>query len=572
MKKGIIKYICSLAAVVSVLACSKGEVINEAVDQNATVKNVAVEATLPSSSGEGILKAFTGKENLIIRFTTADGKVTGRTQSLKYESGEGAKAVFSGNVAIPDNAAKYTVYFNNREVTSTNFLSSPTANHLDKQAGTLDDAVAHQIICATGDASSLSSKVTAALAYKTSIVKVVATFPEDAKLADDKGNPVIPTVAISCNQLKDIILEANEPSAASTRGDIVVNACSVDPTAHKATAYFAVWPESGVYSSASLICKIDATTYGADFELTSIEPGKSLVVAQEVETRAFNLWIPDEEYYVENVRGTVVKADEWITFNGGKITVAENKTGKIRVGNVEFNNGTSYTFTQIGLNEFKGTYEFTSRLFGGNNKPWCAARSLTGGTNDPGVITVVFDDAKYGETLEDQDGKKYTNQIGISGLHGDAVMDATVVIDYEAHTAKLGLLLDARKAQATSESNVAGNGYVCFLPEMGTSTSTGWASPWNFVQADLDADPAKDFLYLWFDCDKEFQTFSWNSFTNKQFNNRSKKTAANCIIGITCAVAKAEEATPANVYATYNVIFQANVKNSSANPMTFTRK
>lgn len=571
MKKGIIKYICSLAAVVSVLSCTKGEVVTEAVDQNASVKNVAVEATLPASSGEGMLKAFTGKENLNIRFTTADGKVIGRTQSLKYESGEGAKAVFSGNVAVPDNAAKYIVFFNNKEVTSTNFLSAPTANHLDKQTGTLDDAVAHQVMCSTGDVSALSSKVTAALAYKTSIVKVVATFPKNTKLAD-KGKAVDVSMAISCNQLKDVILESGDPAAASKRGDIVVNACSVDTTALKATAYFAVWPEADVYSSASLICKIDATTYGADFELTSIEPGKSLVVAQEVETRAFNLWIPDEEYYVENVRGTVVKADEWITFNGGKITVAENNTGKIREGKIEFNNGTSYTFTQIGVDEFKGTYEFTSKLFGANNKPWCENRGLAGGTNDPGVITLTFGDAKYGETLEDQDGKKYTNQIGISGLHGDAVMDATVVIDYEAHTAKLGLLLDARKAQVTSESNVAGNGYVCFLPEMGTSTSTGWASPWNFVQADLDADPAKDFLYLWLDCDKEFKTFSWNSFANKQFNNRSKKTAANCIIGITCAVAKSEEATAANVYGTYNVIFQANVKSTSTIPMTFTKK
>ena len=49
------------------------------------------------------------------------------------------------------------------------------------------------------------------------------------------------------------------------------------------------------------------------------------------------------------------------------------------------------------------------------------------------------------------------------------------------------------------------------------------------------------------------------------------KTSANCIIGITCAVCKSEEASKANVYGTYNVIYQGNTSNDNVVPVSITR-
>lgn len=70
-------------------ACDKGEDVKEFKDENATVKALTIEATLPSAQGEGMKTAFTAKDFLRIRFAKADGTSVGRTQILRGEAAEG---------------------------------------------------------------------------------------------------------------------------------------------------------------------------------------------------------------------------------------------------------------------------------------------------------------------------------------------------------------------------------------------------------------------------------------------------------------------------------------------------
>ena len=78
MKKILLTFACALSAMVMFSACDKGEDVKEFKDENATVKALTIEATLPSAQGEGMKTAFTAKDFLRIRFAKADGTSAGR--------------------------------------------------------------------------------------------------------------------------------------------------------------------------------------------------------------------------------------------------------------------------------------------------------------------------------------------------------------------------------------------------------------------------------------------------------------------------------------------------------------
>lgn len=59
MKKILLTFACALSAMAMFSACDKGEDVKEFKDENATVKALKIEATLPSAQGEGMKTAFT---------------------------------------------------------------------------------------------------------------------------------------------------------------------------------------------------------------------------------------------------------------------------------------------------------------------------------------------------------------------------------------------------------------------------------------------------------------------------------------------------------------------------------
>lgn len=551
MKKNIVLFASLLASLFIAGSCQKYDV-QESVDENATVSSLSVKATLATATGEGMKTTIAADDVLRVRFVDASGKVLGRTQMLTNKTGEGASATFSADaIAIPNGAQDMQLFLDNRAIGKINYGSAPTKADFLAQDGTLKSAQGLQII---GGKVKVGSDVSVDLSYGTTIVKAEVSYPEGVTPKEGET-----TITLAVNELGTAVI-GDFPTGA--KENITVNA-KVDTTKKTASAYIAVLVMD--LQDGTLLSNVGNTKYGCDISAKNITVGKTLVINEKVDVLVYNLFIPDEEYTIDVV-GEKVSGDDFITVAGGKLTVAENKTGKVRKGSVALNNGKEYKITQIGPNEFKGSWTFKAKFFSNNTKV------VTAGNNK--TATVTFGDPLGGiETLEDFDGVKHTNNIGISGLYGEAVMNACVEIDYETQDIKLGLFFDARKAQKVTVSNISGYEYACFLPEMGTGSNlnANWTSPWNFVQPELDTE--KDYCWVWFKVSEDINQFTWNSFAKeeRQFMTGNLATSANCIIGITCAVCKSEEATKANVYGTYNVIYQANTNNDNIVPVSFTR-
>ena len=498
MKKSFILLTCVLAFFAS---CNKGEVVTEAVDENANVQALTIDATLTPATGEGMRASFAADDILRVKFLNSAGDQVGRVQVLRGTDISGASASFtSDKVAVPNDAADMVVYLDNSITNGVNYGSAPTYDHLNLQDGTLKDAVAHQVILGTTPASGLSSgKASVNLAYKTTILKVVATFPEGA--APVEGETTL-TLGAS-GQYNDIALPAAVPASASQRGVITVPAASVDAATRTATSYIAVWPESEVFKNASLIAKIGGTTYGNPLAVTAIEAGKGVSIAQKVVTIEFKFNISDDEQVIAtNVEGNRVAAEsvDWITISGGTITVAENTTGKMRTGSLVLDNGRTYTVTQIGPKEFMGSWTFNTKIFGSGAAAQFASK-------DPATIPVSIGKPLKGETLKDAAGVEHTNNIGIRGLFYDTVLDACVEFDYENNTAKVGLFLDTRD----DAGQKCEKGYVVYFPGLCTRTATAWSSPWVY-NTTQQGDP--DYCWLWFDVNEDFTEFYYLNRNN----------------------------------------------------------
>lgn len=562
MKKNIVLFASLLASLFIAGSCQKYDV-QESVDENATVSSLSVKATLATATGEGMKTTIAADDVLRVRFVDASGKVLGRTQMLTYKTGEGASATFSADaIAIPDGAQKIIAFLDNRTIGKINYGSTPTKAEFLAQDGTLEGAQGLQIV--SGEVA-VGSDVNLELKYATTIVKAEVSYPEGVNLKEGET-----TITLAVNEIGSATI-GNDVTG--NRDNITVNA-KVDTTKKTASAYIAVLVMD--LQDGTLFSNVGSTKYGCDISAKNITVGKTLVINEKVDVLVYNLFIPDEEYTIDVV-GEKVSGDDFITVAGGKLTVAENKTGKVRKGSIALSNGKEYKITQIGPNEFKGSWTFKAKFFSNNT-------SVATAGNDK-EATVTFGDPLGGvETLKDFDGVSHTNNIGITGLYGTAVMNATVEINYDTQDIRLGIFFDLRKAQKISVSNKAGYEYVCFLPEMGTGSNldANWAAPWNFLQVKLDDE--KNYCWLWFKVNEDLSQFAWNSFskeesqtmTGRQFMTGSLATSANCLIGITCALSKSEKVDKdnvlgANTNADYSVIYQANTHNDTKVPMSFTR-
>lgn len=543
MKKILLTFACALSAMAFFSACDNGEDVKEFKDDNATVKTLTIEATLPSAQGEGMKTAFTAKDFLRIRFAKADGTSVGRTQILNGETAEGKTASFSNKVAVPNDAETVLVYVDNKETNLVNYGSAPTVVGLNNQKGTLSDAVAHQVIMGSAPVSALSGgKASVSLAYKTGIVKVVVSYPEGST---PKAGETTITIGGDA-QYNSIVLPLDTPEKESEKGSITVPA-TVDTDLATATAYIAVWPVGGEYTNTNLISHIQTTTYGNALEVTNIVAGKTTEIAQAVDAKEFNYWIGDEKYTVSDVYAKVESASKWISVKDGVLTVEENKTGNVRVGKVVLDNGHTYIFTQIGANDFKGSWTLYSKLFDPN-------KTMGKGNTNADKTVVTFGEPRQKETLKDAAGKEHTNNIGITGLYLNSTLDACVEIDYEARTVNFGVFFDRRAAQPAAEGK-----YCAYIPECsGVNT---WGS-YNFAPGDK-AFSDNNYEWLWFTVSDDLKTLKY------QYYGAGQKTSNGKYYICGFSIAKATSADKSSIAGSYDVIYQANYNGSNDESMYF---
>lgn len=543
MKKILLTFACALSAMAMFSACDKGEDVKEFKDENATVKALTIEATLPSAQGEGMKTAFTAKDFLRIRFAKADGTSVGRTQILRGEAAEGKTASFSNRVAVPNDAETAFVYVDNNETNLVNYGSAPTFVNLGGQKGTLADAMAHQVIVGSTPVSGLSGgKGSVSLAYKTGIAKIVVSYPEGTRVKQGETTITLGGDA----QYNKIELMLDSPEKSSTKGAITVPAI-VDTVKCTSTAYVAIWPVGGEYTNTNLISHIQTTTYGNALEVTNITAGKTTEIVQGVDAKEFNYWIGDEEYKVHDVYAKVESASKWITVKDGVLTVGENKTGSVRVGKVVLDNGHTYIFTQIGANDFKGSWTLYSKLFDPN-------KTLGKGNTNADKTVVTFGEPRQRETLKDAAGKEHTNNLGIKGLYLDSVLDACVEIDYNERTVKFGVFFDRRAAQKAADGK-----FCTYIPEC--SGGNGWGN-YNFAPGDKGFSDS-NYEWLWFTVSEDLKTLKYQYYGAGQMTSNGKYY----ICGI--SIPKATSTDKASIAGSYDVIYQANYNGSNVESMYF---
>lgn len=294
---------------------------------------------------------------------------------------------------------------------------------------------------------------------------------------------------------------------------------------------------------------------------------KPLKKTFQVGSTSNSLWTNDEAGSKSVSGGSGNASEDWLTYSNGTLSWTANTTGKPRTATITLPDGTAYSVTQISVEDFKGEYTLTSKMF--NNEGSKAVAT------DKKVIDVTIGGALKGETLKDGTGASHTNNLGIDGLyHKGLIAEAAVEIDYEAKSVRFGVFTDARKAQKDPSPVDASAPYVAFLPEMcKTWTPGSFKAPWYFNTPDL-GDP--DYEWIWFDVNSSFTTFSYTPAKAQTLSTSNPKGYGPYIIGISVVSFKAEDVTAANSkfgsnLTGYNYVYQFNVDNGNIG-VVFNRK
>lgn len=268
--------------------------------------------------------------------------------------------------------------------------------------------------------------------------------------------------------------------------------------------------------------------------------------------KVVDIWVNDAAGSQPVDGGAEAKSDDWLSYSGGTATWTANTTNAPRTKTLELADGAKITVTQLEDKDFKGTYDFTSKIF-------CTDGFTTAGDKKT-ISGVAFGEPLLGETLKDGNNVEHKNVIGIDGLyHAGIIADAAVDIDYEAKSVKLGVFLDGRKAQ--KDANLTGEyQYVAFLPGVCATSSAGsFAKPWTFCNPDLGTP---DYEWLWFETE-DLETFTYSCAKVAQTLSTTGYSSTPYILGICVNVFKAEEATSTNAKGNYNVVYQFNINNGN---------
>lgn len=579
------KILTIFALAASLLACNKVE--NEVVAPENGAKTLTITATLGdpatrlsySEATDGSYKASFNNDDVVwAYFAKADNSVAGPVTKLAIDpksiSFDGKTACFrQPAVSIPEGSTKIIAYLANTANTTNFDGGDDIVSDISSQAN-LTAALNNQVIYGAVDFKDLTSTNPDALAasipfsYKTSLLKFSLALPE--------GTEVDPAAAVSVALTggkihNNLHISGGVLGAKSEEGDIALGATLANGVV---SASAAVWAEDDLTSKINVTVGED--TYFVDFKPSAtIAAGKVYTVERTltVSPKPVTMWANDDAASADfKYSGGEEVTNDWLSCKDGKVSWAANTTGAPRTAKLSFKNGASFELTQLSAADFKGNYSLWSKRFGTATSPYASS------DNSAAVETagIVFGEPLKGETLQDVDGKTYTNQIGVKGLYYDGIMDATVAIDYEAMTARVGMFLDARSTagQLHNSGKLADYPYVCFLPGMGTTTPKSlWAEPWNFVQPDLSTTDTADYTWLWFTVSSDFTTLNYspNSSAGLQYLNTDAKKTANAICAITVAVSKSADISSANVRTNWDAVYQGNKFNNN-DGITFIKK
>ncbi len=294
------------------------------------------------------------------------------------------------------------------------------------------------------------------------------------------------------------------------------------------------------------------------YELT-LEAYDSWDAAAEPLTKTFvvgattnGVWTDDEAGSKTISGGSGSVSNDWLTYSDGKVSWTANTTGRPRTARITLPDATEFSVTQISAEDFKGGWTLYSKLFDPN-------KTIGKVTTNAYPVALTFGEPLNKETLKDVYGSEHTNNIGVKGLYFNAVMDATVEIDYKSQSVSFGIFLDRRTAQD------AGNGrYVAFLPEL--NIGNAWGAMNNYVFAPgAGVFSDNNYEWLWFSVSKDFSTLKY------LYEGSGQKTSkgGHYICGISCV--KATSTNASTLASNYDVIYQANYNNVGSQGMYFTR-
>ena len=297
---------------------------------------------------------------------------------------------------------------------------------------------------------------------------------------------------------------------------------------------------------------LGSVSTSSPFEVTLVANdswGASATLSKTVnpsKTDAF--WTGDGAGSKDFAAGSGSASEGWLSYSSGKLSWTANTTGSPRSAQISLPDGTSCTVTQIGADDFKGEWSFVTKVFAGSGAITTAG--------DPKTFNVTVAGPRVSGPLTDADGVSRTNNIGITGLFGDAVLDGCVDIDYDAMSVKVGLFLDTRDGAG----QVVNGKYVTFFPGLCTPSSSTWGQPWLYYETE-QGDP--DYSWMWFTVSEDFNTLMYRNRTSAAITFQtltqysSKTMNAICGFGTVLSNSNVFNRETVNAYANF---FQCNPK------------
>ncbi|SFG30979.1 hypothetical protein SAMN05216383_10983 [Prevotella sp. KH2C16] len=590
-------FVATLASVLSLASCSSDEIEGVAGNQAAAGKGISINVALKPDSravytddGTNLKAAFEKDVDYITVFFR-----NAKTQSMQECKLTCTSVSSAGGTFTSDpselTADKLKGIMAGGELADLHMILASTknkpdfydvfVNDLSTQDGTLEDATAHMQRVTNHDMTVAENyewdEANALLTLKnvdfnsnpelcTSIIKVKAVFPADAEVV--KGETPIDLYGENAYS-KYTCGWGNANSPTITNGTVPFTKAKVaelqdnaDGT-KTAVAYVCFWPTTknplGLLEVKSKVGDIDYTgeytvehvTMGEAGDATTLKGAKLYTLPITLApSQTITRWVNDAESTIEVAGATLETSNvNWLTFGGGHIAIEPNATGAPRTGEIDLKADgkmLKYVITQLAPNDFKGTYTFTSKTFQGDGGPYKDSNKMA-------ISGFKFGDPLHGETLKDADDTEYTNQIGITGFYPKAIADATIVIDYENQTVKLGVFLDGRDDKGQPVSTITNFPNIAITPELATAIGSSWGKPWKFNESDLGTP---DYTWIWFQGSSDLKTFTYYNNTNQELTQYGSPTM-NKIIGIN-VICSTGDINQANVRAGYVEVYQCN--------------
>lgn len=581
MKK--LMFCATMVAALFTSCSSEDEMTNNGVESSNT-RTLVIMADLGEDTrlgftpdGNALKASFQEGDEIVYWTRKGPTSSTGGPHRLYYKGMENGKGKFVGQVDgddFPTETDNLHMLLSNGFTFNGNSLQ---VFDLSQQDGTLASAAKYSAYQCDFYFDENNKKVEGGVitltgvkfSPKTAVVKFTLTKPDNLDITTETPitvttQDVYSKVSISWGSA------GNGSQPTNGTGEATFTLKPGEINGNTITSYLTVWPSAS--EDALTETRFDITEGIKSYQATVMRDNHTALTAGKVyraKSAAIEytgavkqvVWIKDAAgVAVDNLTGysagTTASAD-WLSIEGGKISATVNTTGAPRTGTiyVKDNNGDEipYEVTQVEPEDFKGSWKLYAKKF---NPSGSFGGSVNAFTSD-----VTFTDPYKAETLKEEDGEtEHTNNIGVKGLLDNLVMSACVDIDYENHTAKVGMFLDSREAQATGNTAIP---YVVIVPEL-NATAAWTGGKYNFGPMDYSTT---NYAWLWFTVSTNFNKVA---YTYKNVGQQFGSLGYCCGISLLKATST-DRTTAASGASTYEVIYQANYNGVDAEGIRFER-